>query len=611
MSSQPFDLSIFLKTLPNLPGVYRMIGNNGQVLYVGKAVNLKKRVKSYFVKNQVSPRIAIMVKQIERIEISVTRSEAEALILENNLIKSLSPKYNILFRDDKTYPYLKISSHDFPQISYYRGKLVQPHRYFGPFPTSQDIRESIDILQKVFLLRTCEDSVFQHRNRPCLLHQIHRCSAPCCQLISVQEYRSSVNQAIKFLDGHTDSLINSISKEMNEASEKLEFEKAAQLRDRIISLNAIQARQFIDSHSNDANKRIDIIALAMEDDIICVHLVSIRSNRRILDNSFFPQGIPTDNTSQSTIEAFVTQRYLGKEKPDIIISNYSLPENIIKALEQEAERKITFITHPKGERKIWLNMALTNARQAIIRNMQQTHHQRQRKEALAKIMGLDEIQRLECFDISHTQGEATVASCVVYDNDNIQPSQYRRFNIRTTNSGDDYTAMREVLTRRYTKLSTHDADAPPHPDVVVIDGGKGQVAVAVSVWQELGLDIPIIGIAKGPERKAGEEELIIPHSKETIKLPAQHPALLLLQTVRDEAHRFAITGHRKRRENVRLHSQIDDIPGVGSKRKRALIARFGSMKGITAAAVDELAKVEGISLQLAKKIYQYLHGEDN
>ena len=645
MSSEAFDLSVFLKTLPNLPGVYRMLDKNGQVLYVGKAVNLKKRVNSYFVGKNHSPRISLMIKQIHRIETTVTRSEAEALILENNLIKSLSPKYNILFRDDKSYPYLKFSAHSFPQIRYYRGKLQPPHRYFGPFPHSQAVKETIETLQKVFRLRSCEDNVFHHRSRPCLLYQIRRCSGACCGLISEEDYALDIRQAADFLDGKTDDLLHTLTAEMNAASQALNFEKAAILRDKIQALNAVQSRQFIDSQDNINAQKIDIIAPVCADGLLCIHCVAIRFGRRILDHSFFPN-IQIDNEDnrivdkiqnetrhkdagsinhttrrdnavsfadfidiQAAFEAFVSQRYIGKEKPNIIITAFRLPENLHNLLEEENQHKITIVNHPKGERRVWLKMAENNARLSIAQKSQQTTQQQQRRLALEELMGISPISRIECFDISHSFGEATVASCVVYDDNAMQPSQYRRFNIQSTSTGDDYAAMKEALTRRYTKLAQQADDAPPKPDLVIIDGGKGQLTMALEVWADLGLNLPLIGIAKGPERKDGAEDLIIPATGEVLNPPPTHLARLILQMVRDEAHRFAITGHRKRRDKSRTHNALDDIDGIGAKRKKALITRFGSVKGVQSAAVEEIAQVTGISLPLAEKIYAYFHSE--
>lgn len=607
-----FNLAIFLKSLPNQAGVYRMIAEDGMVLYVGKAVNLKRRVSSYFQKNDHSPRIALMVKQIARVEITVTRSEAEALILENNLIKSLSPKYNILFRDDKSYPYLMITGHHFPRLAYYRGALKQPNQYFGPYPNGYAVRESIEILQKVFQMRTCEDSVFAHRDRACLLHQIKRCSAPCIGAVSEEEYREQVQHAIAFLNGQTADLIRDLEQQMFNAAETLNFERAAKLRDQQQVLGKILSKQFIDSQQSNNQQDIDVIAIFAQNDAICLHWISIRGGRYVGDKSFFPNTRDDPNPNpQDYAEAFVAQHYLGKIKPDVLIVNFRLPESLKEALNQEHNKKIVFTRAPKGERKAWQNMALKNAKQALAQHLLQNSNQQQRVAALANIIGLpeNELKRLECFDISHTQGEATIASCVVYDDFAMQPSQYRRYNITTAKACDDYAAMREVLTRRYGKLTQAKANGETvaMPDVVLIDGGKGQINVAVDVWQELGLNMPLVGIAKGEERKAGLEELILPFTGQQFRLPENNPALHLLQTIRDESHRFAITGHRAKRDKARITSSLHDIEGVGAKRKAALLRRFGGLRGIQAASVDDLASVDGISKALAQKIFDYFH----
>ena len=607
-----FDIPLFLKNLPLLPGVYRFFDKAGNVLYVGKAVNLKRRVSGYFQKNDHSPRIALMVKQIHHIETTVTRSEAEALILENNFIKALSPKYNILFRDDKSYPYLMLSGHTYPRMAYYRGTLKKPNQYFGPYPNSSAVRDSIQILQKVFMLRTCEDSVLANRDRPCLLYQIKRCTAPCVGYISEEDYRDSVRQAADFLNGKTAELTHTLQQKMQAAAEALEFEQAARYRDQIQALGIMQSSQFIDSKNPDNPNDIDLLALTVSDGLVCVHWVSIRGGRHVGDKSFFPDlKNDPDPQGQDYAEAFVAQHYLGKAKPDIIISNFTIPQSLREALESEHGKQMQFVTKTIGERKVWLNMAEQNARIAIEQRRLQHTGQQQRIDELAKILNMDSdgLARLECFDISHTQGEATIASCVVYDEHNIQPSQYRRYNITTAKAGDDYAAMREVLTRRYGKMQQAEAagEAVKWPDVVLIDGGKGQIGVAVSVWQELGLTIPLVGIAKGPERKAGMEELILPFTGETFRLPPNSPALHLLQTIRDESHRFAITGHRKKRDKARITSSLGEIPGVGSKRRQALLTRFGGLRGVAAASKEDLAQVEGISKALAEKIYEHLH----
>ncbi|NUE65758.1 MULTISPECIES: excinuclease ABC subunit UvrC [Snodgrassella] len=604
-----FDLAVFLKNLPLVPGVYRMLDANDKVLYVGKAVNLKRRVSSYFQKTDLSPRIQLMVKQVARIEITATHSETEALILENNLIKALSPKYNILFRDDKSYPYLMLSGHRFAQMAYYRGTLKKPNQYFGPYPNGYAVRNSIQTLQKVFRLRTCEDSVFEHRDRACLLYQIKRCSGPCVGHISVEDYQSNVKAAVSFLQGKTSELTASLHAKMQQAAEQLNFETAAQIRDQIQALGLMQSQQFIDSkHARHSD--IDILALTEQNDIVCIHWVSIRGGRHVGDKNFFPDTrYRVAEKLNHYGEAFVAQHYLGKSKPDIIISNFQLPKSLCDALNAENSRQIQFVHNTVGERRIWLQMAERNAQLAIEQHRLQQHSQQHRIEALAQLLDMDaeSLNRIECFDISHTQGEATIASCVVYEDEAMQPAKYRRYNITTAKAGDDYAAMREVLTRRYGRLADNDESIGTWPDLVLIDGGKGQVHMALDVWQELGIHIPIVGIAKGPERKAGLEELIIPHQQRNIRVEPHNPALHLLQTVRDESHRFAITGHRQKRAKARVTSSLNDIPGIGSKRRQALLTRFGGLRGVVAASVHDLSQTEGISLALAEKIYAALH----
>ncbi|MCG7656051.1 excinuclease ABC subunit UvrC [Wielerella bovis] len=609
----PFDLEVFLKSLPHSSGVYRMIAADDTVLYVGKAVNLKRRVSSYFQKNDHSLRIQLMLKQVARVEITLTRSEAEALILENNLIKSLSPKYNILFRDDKSYPYLMLSGHEFPKLAYFRGTPKKPHQYFGPYPNGYAVRDSIEILQKVFQLRTCEDSVFAHRDRACLLHQIKRCSAPCVGAISAEDYAAQVRHAAAFLNGKTADLLKDLETQMFQAADELDFELAAKLRDQIQALGVIQSKQFVDSNNLNNQGDIDVVALAVSGGDVCLHWVSIRGGRHVGDRNFFPDTRYDPNPNgQDYAEAFVSQHYFGKQKPDVLIANFRLPESLQNALNQEHGRQMVFSAGERGERKVWLNMAAKNAANALTQHQLQNVNQHVRVAALAELVGLpeNELRRLECFDISHTQGEATMASCVVYDDFAMQPRQYRRYNIKTAKAGDDYAAMREVLTRRYGKLVETAArgEAVRFPDAVLIDGGMGQVNMAVAVWAELGLTIPIIGIAKGVERKAGLEELILPFQNQRFRLPENSPALHLLQTVRDESHRFAITGMRAKRDKARITSSLNDIAGVGAKRKAALLMRFGGLRGVQAASVEDLASVDGISLALAQKIYDYFHG---
>lgn len=604
-----FDLTAYLLSLPQLPGVYRMLDAAGHVLYVGKAVNLKRRVSSYFQKTDLSPRISLMVKQVASIEISITRSEAEALILENNLIKALSPKYNVLFRDDKSYPYLIFTEHDFAQMAYHRGSLKDVKHFFGPYPNGYAVRQSMEVLQKVFQLRTCEDSVFAHRDRACLLHQIKRCSAPCVAAITQEDYAHNVQQATWFLQGRTDELLVGLKNQMQQAAEQLAFEQAGVIRDQIVALSALQSQQYVDVQSGSKVQDIDVLSAVAEQAMVCVHWSSIRGGRLVGDRSFFPEQYEDGwQTVQQAAESFVAQHYLGRDKPQIIISDFDIPSSLQDALSQEGH-KLAFINHTTGQRKVWLEMARQNALMAIQQKSQQHSSQMLRLDALAEVLQMQDLNRLECFDISHTQGEATVASCVVYDEGSMQPAQYRRFNIQTAKAGDDYAAMREVLSRRYGDLKEAAANGETvvWPDLVLIDGGKGQVGMAMQVWEELGLSITILGIAKGPERKAGLEELVLPQTGAVFRLPDNHPALHLLQTVRDESHRFAITGHRKKRAKARVQSSLLEIPGVGAKRRKNLLTRFGGLRGIMAASKDDIAQVEGISSALAEKIYATLH----
>ncbi|WP_028536962.1 excinuclease ABC subunit UvrC [Paludibacterium yongneupense] len=601
MAVAPFDPKPVLAGLPSLPGVYRMLDQGGKVLYVGKAVDLKRRVSSYFQKNDLSPRIRLMVRQIAAIETTVTRSEAEALILENNLIKALTPKYNILFRDDKSYPYLMLTAHDYPRLAYYRGEAKRPNQFFGPFPNSYAVRESIQMLQKVFRLRTCEDSVFGNRSRPCLLFQIKRCSGPCVGLIADADYRADVASAVAFLQGKQNELLDALSVRMNAAAEALEFETAAELRDQIQALSRMQEKQFVSSNSNQLDA--DVVAVATQDGVCCVNLVMIRGGRHLGDKSHFPRNDDGDSP-QAVLEAFLAQHYLGGAIPPVLIVNGEIDPLLCDHLALQSERKLTLISNPNGERRIWLTMAEKNAMLALGQKLAGQATQTHRVQLLNEALGLEGVQRIECFDISHTMGEATVASCVVYDHTAIQPSEYRRYNIETAKAGDDYGAMREVLSRRYGKLA---AGEGKRPDIVLIDGGKGQVGVALEVFAELGLDLTIVGVAKGEGRKPGLETLVLPYQQKTLQLPSDHPALHLIQTVRDEAHRFAITGHRARRAKARTSSTLEDIPGVGAKRRQRLLTRFGGLRGVAAASIDDLAQVEGISLTLAEQIYNTLH----
>lgn len=593
-----------LASLPHRPGVYRMVGAQGAVLYVGKARDLKKRVASYFQKTaSLSPRIQVMVAQVETIETTVARSESEALLLENNLIKSLTPRYNILYRDDKSYPYLMLSGHAYPKLGFHRGGLDKPHQYFGPFSSAGAVRESIHLMQKVFRLRTCEDTVFANRSRPCLLHQIRRCTAPCVGLIDEARYAEDVRDAELFLRGRDDEVLQRLEHRMNVAAEALQYEEAAVFRDQIQALRTVRQRQFV---SGDDRMDADVVALVTKSELICVNLVCIRNGMHRGDKCFFPLHGEGYDPAQA-LEAFLAQHYFVHAPPSLIVLNQDIDtQGLSAALSEQAGRPVTLLTRPTGERRVWVSMAQTNATLALEQRMVTQANQETRLAALQLALGLPAtVQRIECFDVSHTQGEATVASCVVYDQGAMQNSQYRRYNITTAAAGDDYAAMREVLDRRYRKIVAGEGLLP---DLILIDGGKGQVSSACEVMNELGLsDLPLIGVAKGEARKAGLEQLIIPGQEAVIRLTPDNPGLHLIQQVRDEAHRFAIEGHRGRRGKARRTSVLESIPGIGAKRRQKLLARFGGLRGIVAASLDELTQVEGINRELAERIYAELH----
>jgi len=586
-----FDAKSFVAGLPNLPGVYRMLGARGEALYVGKARDLKKRVGSYFHKQASSPRIQMMLSQVASVEVTASRSEGEALLLENNLIKSLAPRYNILFRDDKSYPYLTVTGHEFPRLGFHRGAKDRHNRYFGPFPHAYAVRESIQLLQRVFRLRTCEDTVFANRSRPCLLHQIHRCTAPCTGLISAGQYAEDVANAVLFLEGREDDVIRGLSDKMNAAADAQHYEKAAAYRDQVRALSRVQARQYVESNRGvDA----DVVACAIEGGIACVNLVMIRGGRHVGDRSFFPSNAE-GATAGEVVAAFLEQHYLDQPLPALVVTS------------EPVELENANVVNPShGERRVWLEMACKNAALAIAQRVRDRATQEGRLQALREALGLPEgVQRIECFDVSHTMGEATVASCVVYDRQQMQKSEYRRFNIHDVTPGDDYAAMRQVLSRRYERVN---AEAGKIPDLVLIDGGRGQVSAAKAAMVELGMnDVAVVGVAKGPARKPGLEELIIESEARTLRLAPAHPGLHLIQAIRDEAHRFAIVGHRARRGKARTRSMLNEIPGIGAKRRQALIEHFGGLRGVEAAAIDDIAKVEGISRPLAERIYRHLH----
>lgn len=579
-----------------------MLDSQGQVLYVGKAGQLKKRVTSYFQKTNISPRISLMVSHIDRIEVTVTRSEAEALLLENNLIKALKPRYNILFRDDKSYPYIVLTNHDFPRLAYYRGATSKQHQYFGPYPNSHAAKGSIQLLQKIFRVRTCEDSTFSNRARPCLLHQIHRCTAPCVGLISPQNYAIDVRNANLLLQGKHCEVEGLLRQAMEQAAETQHYEQAAALRDQLHALHTVQQKQFMESgRATDA----DIVAVAELNSALCVNLAMVRGGRHLGDKSLFPQNAE-GQAADEVLHAFLAQHYLNHSVPPLILTSTPLAADALEELlGEQVGHKVQIRHSVSGERRQWLDMALKNALLALHQQAGQQAGQLARLEKLREVLALPQLSRIECFDISHTMGEATVASCVVYDNLTMRTAEYRRYNISGITGGDDCAAMRQALLRRYQKLQ---AGEGKRPDLILIDGGAGQLSVACQVLEQLGLtEIPLMGVAKGVERKAGLEQLLLPQREKPLQLLPDNPALHLIQQVRDEAHRFAISGHRAKRGKARTTSMLEEISGVGERRRRNLLARFGGLQGVYQASLEELAQVDGISLALAEKIYQQLH----
>jgi excinuclease ABC subunit C len=592
----------FLASLPTLPGVYRMIDADNAVLYVGKAKDLRKRVASYFQKSDQSPRIKLMLKCVDRIDTTVTRTEAEALLLENNLIKGLKPRFNILFRDDKSYPYLLLTGHRFPRLAYFRGTPKKGDQAFGPYPNSYAVRESIQLLQKVFRLRTCEDTVFANRSRPCLLHQIKRCTAPCVNLVTPAEYACDVAEAAQLLNGEATALTDQLTAQMNAAAEALDFEKAAFLRDRLRMLATVREKQFVDTTGGAADA--DVVAAAEAGGVIALNLTMIRGGRHLGDRSFFPQHGEGARLEEA-LEAFILQHYLDHPIPARILVSEPIESDALETLlTEQAGKKVTLQHRATGERRVWLTMAQANARLSAERRSADRTQQSQRLAALAETLDVPALRRIECFDISHTMGEATVASCVVYEGDDLKKADYRRYNIAGITPGDDYAAMRAALTKRFRKSVEENGVLP---DLLLIDGGKGQVSSAVEAMTELGLgDVLLLGVAKGEARKPGLETLIFADGRE-LKLAKDHPGFHLVQQVRDEAHRFAITGHRARRGKARLQSTLEDIPGIGPRRRKQLLERFGGLQGVRDAGVDALATVNGISRELAETIYDALH----
>lgn len=598
-----FDSAQFLAGLPNMPGVYRFFNAAGEPIYVGKAGDLKKRVSSYFQKTHPSPRTALMVSQIASAETTVTRSEAEALLLENNLIKSLNPRYNVVFRDDKSYGYILVTGHEYPQIRFYRGAHQKGNKYFGPYPSAWSIRETIGHLQKIFRLRTCDDTVFAHRSRPCLLHQIHRCSGPCVGLVTKEQYASDVRHAGQFLEGKETDVIEDLTARMQLAAEEQVYEKAAQYRDQIRMLQRILSGQAVESTGAGD---VDIIVALESHGTWCVTLAMVRGGRHLGDRSFFPSNA-SGSDARTVIESFIGQHYAQQLVPGrVVCDQVESAEETESVLGEIAGRVVKVVTRPIGESRTWLDMARRNASLALGQRLATQANQEVRIAALQEFLGAETpVTRIECFDISHTMGEATVASCVVYDKGAMQSSEYRRYNVKGVVPGDDYGAMCYALGVRYRKLAAGEGKTP---DLILIDGGVGQLNAAVATMADLGLhEIRMIGVAKGVERKPGMEQLFIAGEAEPRRLPPDHPALHLIQQVRDEAHRFAITGHRARRGKARTASRLEEISSVGPRRRQRLLEHFGGLQGVIAASIDDLARVEGISRTLAERIYNELH----
>ncbi len=614
-----FDVKVYLQTLTSRPGVYRMLDASGMVLYVGKARNLKKRVASYFTRATQGAKTRAMVAQVQRVEVTVTHTENEALLLESNLIKELKPRYNILLRDDKSYPYIFLSEGaDFPRLSYHRGAKRAKGRYFGPYPSAGAVRESLNLLQKLFRVRQCDDNFFRNRSRPCLQYQIQRCTAPCVGLIDKQRYAADLRHTTMFLEGKSAKVINELVEKMEQASAALEFEEAAQIRDLIGSLRRVQESQYVSGEGGS----LDVIAVMTAGGLACVQVFFVRDGRNLGNKTFFPRHIEGAGPGE-VLAAFIAQYYLvghaGCTVPTEILVNTALDDEgelLQTVLSEESGHRVRITHKLRGERARWVTMAVTNAENALNAQIATKSTVLRRFEALQDVLQLDSPpQRLECFDISHTMGEATVASCVVLDTTGPVKSDYRRFNIDNITPGDDYAAMRQALLRRYTRLKKGEGKLP---DILLIDGGKGQVSEAESVMEELQITgVTLLGVSKGPARRPGEEQLILSTApspgKELLRegaariLPADSPALHLIQQIRDEAHRFAITGHRQRRAKARNTSVLEGISGLGPKRRQTLLKQFGGLQEVARAGVEDLARVPGISKQLAQRVYDVFH----
>lgn len=592
-----------LKQMPSRPGVYRMLDAHGTVLYVGKAKDLKRRVASYFSRS-LNRRLQTMVAQIADIEVAVTRTEGEALLLENNLIKSLRPRFNVLLRDDKSYPYIRLSVRDeFPRLAFYRGSRKGGDRFFGPYPSAWSVRETLQLLQKIFPVRQCEDSFFRNRSRPCLQYQIKRCSGPCVGLVSARDYADDVEHTIKFLDGRTKEVVDELAERMEQAAGQLQYERAAVLRDQIAILRRIQERQYVSGEGGD----LDIVACAQEGGVSCVQVFFIRAGRNLGNKAFFPK-TPEETPGSGVVAAFLAQFYGDKPiPPEIVVSPAPEDRDLLEsAFTEQGGRRVAIKSRVRADRARWLEMARANAVLALKSRLGSQAGYTRRLSALREALELDEQPaRMECFDVSHTGGERTVASCVVFDSEGPRKSDYRRFNIDQATPGDDYAAMQQALTRRYARVKEGEF---PFPDLLFIDGGRGQLGSAREALQELAISgVTLVGVSKGPARRPGTEQLWLSGRHAAVILSADSPAMHLVQQIRDEAHRFAITGHRQRRAKARTKSVLEEIAGVGPKRRQRLLRQFGGIQGLTRAGVEDIARVEGVSRALAQQIYEAFH----
>ncbi len=598
-----FDIKNFLKNLTHSPGIYKMLGEKGEILYIGKAKNLKNRVSSYFRSQSASPKQQAMVAKIASIEVMLTHTEGEALLLESQQIKRYKPRYNICLRDDKSYPYVFISEHKFPQLTFHRGAKKRKGLYFGPYPSAGAVRETLKLLQKIFPVRQCEDSFYSNRTRPCLQYQIERCTAPCTGLVSEQRYQEDLNNTILFLQGKGNQLIDQLIEKMEKASQQLEFEQAAVYRDQILRLRSVLEKHFVLGEKGD----VDIIACATQSGSACVQVFFIRKGQNLGNKTFFPK-MTESHEPGNILQAFIAQYYLDRQLPTELIVSHAIPESdlLAEVLSKQAQHQLVISTNVRGERSKWLQMAASNAENSLKSQLADKQGIYARFLNLQEELGLQQLpKRLECFDISHTQGDQTVASCVVYSLDGPVSAAYRRFNIEGIEPGDDYAAIHQAVYRRFKRMKKGEHQAP---DILFIDGGKGQVSEAVKALSELAVnDVMIVGVSKGPDRKAGMEKIILPDQEQPLDITPGASALLLIQHIRDEAHRFAITGHRQRRAKAKKKSVLEDIKGLGPKRRQTLLKQFGGLQGVSKAGIEALSSVDGISRQLAQRIYDSFH----